>query len=49
MLPTSEAGLPGQVAPGDVVVAGSDGLWDNLSQTDIAARVRSCLTKARPS
>ena len=30
------------------MVAGSDGLWDNLSQTDIAARVRSCLTKACP-
>ena len=37
-----------QVAPGDVVVAGSDGLWDNLSQADIRTRVRSCLKKACP-
>ena len=32
-----------QVSPGDVVVAGSDGLWDNLSQESIARRVKSCL------
>ena len=41
-------GLGWQVAPGDVVVAGSDGLWDNLSQADIQTRVRSCLKKACP-
>lgn len=34
-----------QVSPGDVVVAGSDGLWDNLAQEAIADRVKACLGK----
>jgi len=31
---------PGQVRPGDVVVLGSDGLWDNLSDEQIVEEVR---------
>jgi protein phosphatase PTC7 len=32
-----------QVAPGDVVVLGSDGLWDNLSDEEILEEVRQGL------
>ena len=39
-----------QVASGDVVILGSDGLWDNISVPDISTLVREELQKkSRPS
>ena len=35
-----ECGCATQVRPGDVLIVGSDGLWDNLSTKQILEEVR---------
>ena len=37
-----------RLAPGDVLVLGTDGLWDNLHDSEVAAAVQECVSAGQP-